>query len=54
MLLQHAWLAPFVKPSVIMEEEEENENSPPLGSSSTASDEPVVLESGRADLDHLH
>jgi mitogen-activated protein kinase kinase len=41
MLLQHAWLAPLVKPTMIMEEDEESESSVAAGTSSNPSAEPT-------------
>jgi mitogen-activated protein kinase kinase len=42
MLLQHAWLAPLVKPTAILEEdEEEDEPTPPSNSDYTPSEEPA-------------
>jgi mitogen-activated protein kinase kinase len=50
MLLQHAWLKPLVKPSIIIEEEEESESESPVTPSPAPSDAPVPPETSSVSL----
>jgi hypothetical protein len=49
MLLQHAWLAPLVKPDTIVEEDEDAEEEAPLPVVNSA-DSPVELKTATSDI----